>query len=743
MNKILLVGNPNAGKTTLFNVLTGENQSVGNWPGVTVEKKSGQFYFKQYSVEVIDIPGLYSLDMSVSSATMDADIARKEIAKDDYDLIVNVVDVTQLERQLYLSMQLIERQKPMIIVLTMMDLAEKMGLTLDIKRLSSVLGCPVIPVDTQRDIGLQTLKEATFYDVTPNAIPYLFDDSTQQLIYTLHQAFIQCGYAQSLAYYYTFRVLSEDTDEKFFPVIQQHLQTISLSDIELHIADVKYQFIHDTVQSVVQSTTNTERARTAKIDKWVLNRWLGLPIFFSMMYLMFLFSIQIGGVFQDAIEGVSEAIFISLPTVILTLLHAPNVCILLLAHGVGGGLTTTLSFIPVIASMYLILSLFESSGYMARAAFVVDKSMRYFGLPGKAFVPMIIGFGCNVPGIMASRTLDSKRDKWLTVMMSPFMSCSARLAIYAVFVNVFFSTSGTMIVFLLYCIGIVMAVLTGFLLRRFWFTGRPAPLIMELPIYHRPSLKRMYKDMIYRVTLFIKRAVKLIVPVSALITLLSQCGFSSNGFYWVSNVNASVLVGVGKYLTPLFSTMGISSDNWPATVALITGIVAKEVVIGTLNTLYLGIGYDSTHVLTFNDIGIHLITALKTIPENMMMIFSCIQHPIAVLSKEPLLGKYVSMTTYFHSGYAVFSYLVFILLYVPCISTMVAIREETSRIWMWLSLFWSLFIAYVMACLFYQIGQHQWIFIDYSKQMIFAIILMLLIKMVFYVKKNNTYIPNA
>jgi ferrous iron transport protein B len=324
-------------------------------------------------------------------------------------------------------------------------------------------------------------------------------------------------------------------------------------------------------------------------------------------------------------------------------IHAPNWLIALCAYGIGKGINTTLTFIPVMALMYFFLALLESSGYMARAAFVVDRIMRFLGLPGKAFVPMIVGFGCNVPAIMAARTLDSQADRNLTILMSPFMSCSARLAIYAVFVAAFFPRGGQNIVFSLYLIGILMAVLTGFILRKTLLLGKTSPLILELPAYHRPSLSRLLNETSLRLRYFITRAGKFIIPVCVIL----------GGFNELTIHGESILSIFGQFITPIFAPMGLHQDNWPATVGLLTGTLAKEVVIGSLNSLYKPIG---------------------------------------------------QMYNHFDGKIGAYAYLLFILLYIPCVSTMAAIRQEAGRRLMWFSIVWSLLLAYTISVLFYQIA---------------------------------------
>ncbi|TAL64395.1 MAG: ferrous iron transport protein B, partial [Legionella sp.] len=451
----------------------------------------------------------------------------------------------------------------------------------------------------------------------------------------------------------------------------------------------------------------------AKLDRIFLHRFLALPIFFGLMYVMFLFAINIGGAFQDFFDISTDTIFVKGTAWLLHQWQAPNWTIALLANGIGKGINTTLTFIPVIASMFFFLSLLETSGYMARAAFVVDKAMRAMGLPGKSFVPMIVGFGCNVPAIMAARTLDSERDRLLTVMMSPFMSCSARLAIYAVFVAAFFPSGGQNIVFSLYLIGILMAVLTGFLLRKTVLKGNASPLILELPAYHKPTLKRLLKETSMRLRYFVFRAGRLITPICLILGGLNaitvQGGVSAG-----DASTESLLSFLGQWITPLFSPMGITQDNWPATVGLLTGMLAKEVVVGTLNSLYAQVGHLGEIAVAQFDLWAGLKAALWSIPQNLAGLGSALVNPVlaSAADNEVSQSVYGMMMNRFDGQVGAYAYLLFILLYIPCVSTMAVIRQEANQKLMWISIVWSFIVAYAAAVLFYQIGK----FIEHPQQ---------------------------
>ena len=420
---------------------------------------------------------------------------------------------------------------------------------------------------------------------------------------------------------------------------------------------------------------------------------------------MFLFAINIGGAFQDFFDISTDTIFVRGSTWILQQLQAPSWLIALLSNGIGKGINTTLTFIPVIAAMFFFLSLLETSGYMARAAFVVDKAMRKLGLPGKSFVPMIVGFGCNVPAIMAARTLDSEQDRLLTVLMSPFMSCSARLAIYAVFVAAFFPNGGQNIVFSLYLIGILMAVLTGFLLRKTMLRGQASPLILELPSYHRPSMRRLLKETSLRLRYFIWRAGKMIIPVCVILGGLNA--LTIHGGVSAGDASTeSVLSLLGQWLTPVFSPMGLHQDNWPATVGLLSGMLAKEVVVGSLNTLYVQMGHLAENTASGFDFIGSLQAALWSIPHNLAGLGSAFLNPIVASAPDGAISQsvYGIMSSHFDGKIGAYAYLLFILLYIPCVSTMAVIRQEASRKLMWFSILWSFIVAYAAAVLFYQLA---------------------------------------
>lgn len=725
MTHVLLVGNPNCGKTTLFNALTGDNQRVGNWPGVTVEKKTGEFSLGNYSIEVTDLPGVYSLIANAQGMSQDEQIAAQSIVNLDADCIINVIDASHLERHLYLTSQILELGKPVVVALNMMDIAQQRGVSIDLKALEQRLGCPVIPIQAHKNRGVCELQQVLL--AIPEQIPSLELDlspAVENALKILEVRLIDKGYSKSLAYYFSRRLAEGDSliGQESLQIEWDEFENSSLG-IDVLLADARYHAIHDIVSAVQHKQSDASEHFTAKLDRIVLHRFLALPIFFAMMYLMFLFSINIGGAFQDFFDIATDTVFVQGSAWLLQQIHAPNWFIALIANGVGKGINTTLTFIPVIASMFFFLSLLETSGYMARAAFVVDKAMRAMGLPGKSFVPMIVGFGCNVPAIMAARTLDSERDRLLTVMMSPFMSCSARLAIYAVFVAAFFPTGGQNVVFSLYLIGILMAVLTGLILRKTTLKGHASPLILELPAYHKPAFKRLMRETLMRLRFFVLRAGKLIIPICVILGGLNAITLGG-GINTGEASTESLLSVMGQWITPLFSPMGIHQDNWPATVGLLTGMLAKEVVVGTLNTLYAQVGHLGEIAVAHFDFWSGIKAAFWSIPENLSQLGSALWNPVLASAADSDVSKtvYGMMAQRFDGQAGAYAYLLFVLLYIPCVSTMAVIRQEANRQLMWTSVIWSFIVAYATAVVFYQLAK----FFEHPQQSVLWISAMLI-----------------
>ncbi|MDV5354061.1 Fe(2+) transporter permease subunit FeoB [Enterobacter asburiae] len=706
-----LIGNPNSGKTTLFNQLTGARQRVGNWAGVTVERKEGLFTTTDHQVTLVDLPGTYSLTTISAQTSLDEQIACHYILNGDADLLINVVDASNLERNLYLTLQLLELGVPCIIALNMLDIAEKQKLRIDIDALASRLGCPVIPLVSTRGRGIEALKLAIDrhrandnVELVHYALPLAREADTLAGLMGDALPWQQRRWMglQMLEGDIYSRANADISDSQLNAALSR-LQA-EMDDPALHIADARYQAIAAICDTVSNTLTAEPSRFTAAVDRIILNRFLGLPIFLFVMYLMFLFAINIGGAFSPIFDAGSVAIFIHGIQWLGYTLHFPEWLTVFLAQGLGGGVNTVLPLVPQLGMMYLFMSFLEDSGYMARAAFVMDRLMQSLGLPGKSFVPLIVGFGCNVPSVMGARTLDAPRERLITIMMAPFMSCGARLAIFAVFAAAFFGQQGAVAVFSLYLLGVVMAILTGLMLKYTLLRGEASPFVMELPVYHVPHLKSLLLQTWQRLKGFVIRAGKVIIIVSIFLSAMNS--FSLNG-RTVHNINDSALASISRVFTPLLEPIGVQGDHWQATVGLVTGAMAKEVVVGTLNTLYTAenIAQEAFDPATFS-LSDELIAALEETGSSIKETFSLsvLANPIEASKGdgEMATGTMGVMSQKFGSAAAAYSYLIFVLLYVPCITAMGAIAREASRGWMGFSVLWGLNIAYSLSTLFYQ-----------------------------------------
>lgn len=714
-----LIGNPNTGKSTLFNQLTGSRQRVGNWAGVTVDKKEGYFSTTQHKkITLVDLPGTYSLTALSEQTAIDEQITCRYMLSSQINLAVNVIDSVNLERNLYLTLQLIELDIPCIIALNMLDIAKRQHIKIDINQLSKQLDCPVIPLISCRARGIEELKNKIDDFLihkrkkTKNKILVNYSPELLEEINKLAQAMpesISIQKRQGLA----LQILEGNihavsyTNIPYSTLINAHKRLVQYEDLGLLIADARYQSIERIFLKVDLSEKAEPHRLTQKIDSIILNRWLGIPIFLLIMYLIFILAINIGGAFQPIFDIGSSAIFIQGFQWIGYTFHFPSWLTTLLTQGVGSGINTILPLVPQIGIVYLLLSFLENSGYMARVAFVMDRLMQALGLPGKSFVPLIVGFGCNVPAIIGTRTLDSAQERFITIMMAPFMSCGARLAIFVVFTMTFFNQRGASIVFSLYLLGILAAIATGLILKYTIIRGEITPFFMELPVYHIPHIKSLFLQTWQRLKAFIVKAGKVIIASCILIGGLNS--FSFNG-QRVDKINDSALASISKTLTPLLVPIGINPDNWQAIVSLISGALAKEVVIGTLNAVYTA---EKINNESFDPKSFNLLAQLKegvyeTINElkdtfRLQVLF----HPLEGIKSD---GKKMSsiaisaMSSKFGSSISAYSYLIFVLLYIPCVSVMSVISRETSRSWMIFSVLWGLDLAYSLATLFYQIA---------------------------------------
>ncbi|WP_428353392.1 Fe(2+) transporter permease subunit FeoB [Methyloprofundus sp.] len=730
---VAVVGNPNCGKTTLFNALTGARQHVGNWPGVTVEKKTGEYSHDGKQIEVVDLPGTYSLEAD-NEISLDERVARDYVAAKEADLIINILDASNIERNLYLTSQLIEMCVPMIIVLNMMDVVAQRGLEIDIQKLSQQLACPVIPVSASIRQGVKELKSSINLAAVEQPVPHLevaYHPEIEKAIATLSINLLQKAIEhQCDTRWLAIRLLERDTLAQKIAgselvnqaeILEQTIEDATDDEVDILAADARYGLVNQITQSCVNKLNEVSRGMTNMIDTWVLNRYLGIPIFLLMMYLMFMITINIGSAFIDFFDQAAGAIFVDGFAELLTALSLPEWLVVLLASGAGGGVQVVATFIPIIGFLFLVLSLLEDSGYMARAAFVVDRFMRMIGLPGKSFVPMIVGFGCNVPAIMATRTLESQRDRILTNIMNPFMSCGARLPVYALFAAAFFPVGGQNLVFALYVFGIMVAVLTGLIMRHTLFKGESMPFIMELPNYHLPTLQSIMIRTWERLKTFLINAGKVIVPMVLVLNFLNSLGI--DGSFGKENTQKSVLSEIGRTLVPVFQPMGIREENWPATVGIFTGILAKEAVVGTLDALYSQLALEGVELEqpAFN-LQQRLIDATLTIPVNLMAVADNLLDPLglnigevsdtqaAAEAQEVSRGTFGEMQARFDGKAGAFAYLLFILLYAPCVAATAAIQRETGTKWAIFVVSWTTGIAYMTATIFYQLAtftQHR------------------------------------
>jgi len=722
--QIALIGNPNCGKTTLFNALTGSHQRVGNWPGVTVERKIGEYRHDGKKVYVIDLPGTYAIENAIAGISQDELIARHFVLHEREPLIVNIVDATNLQRNLYLTFQLLDLRRPMIVVLNMMDAVHHSGETIDVARLQTQLGCPVVGVCASRGEGIDVLRHTIETMLQQKTAPQpqisTLGEKQEAVLAKLLEAAPPESPLQTMTRWQLLDTLLgnyeaeseplDDFSEQALTRCRQDLSGWCGGEMDIALASARYDVIDALSREVIARPRQASKTMTAKMDRWALGKFTGIPFFLLAMYLMFLLAIRLGSAFIDFFGILSGTIFVDGIKHLLTNLNAPEWLTVLLSNGLGGGIQTVATFVPVIAAMFLCLSFFEDSGYLARAAMVVDRGMRVIGLPGKAFVPMLIGFGCNVPAIMGTRTLESSRDRLMSIMMIPYMSCSARLPVYALLVAVFFPANGQNVVFALYLLGIAVAILTGLVLKHTLLPGAITPFIMELPPYRLPTLHNMLMLTWERLKSFIINAGKAIVLVVMVLSFFNSLG--ADGSFGNEDTDKSVLSNIGQTITPVFAPMGIEEKNWPATVGLFTGIFAKETIIGSLNALYSPMGARANEESGYRPLdGIR--KAFATIPENLKDAATGIIDPLGIatkMSEAETVNDNAQQTTTrrIHTAFgtqaAAMAFLIFVLLYTPCVASLSAVYSEASAKWMALAAAWGFALAWVCATGYYQLS---------------------------------------
>lgn len=751
---VAIVGNPNSGKTTVFNGLTGGRQRIGNWPGVTVERKEGSFTPKglenvlvepfavdadhtsgsvttsvieqtqgtreRSPIRVVDLPGIYS----ISAGSEDEAVARNYLLSGEPELVVNVVDASNIQRNMFLTLQLLELKVPVLVVLNMMDVAKENGISIDIEHLSEHLGCPVISAVGTRAGDMERVKEAVAEAAekgTVSEIRITYPDPIENAISELKPFTANLSALLGADTRWTaLTLLDEDPWVRRRFLETSNMDAASLDariaevrealgdDIDVALADAKYGFIHGLSRHVTREHL-TRESLTDRVDRIVLNRVLALPIFLGVMYAVFWFTMYVGGAFIDFFDVLFGTLVVEGTGAALSAVGAPGWVIAVLAGGVGSGIQTVATFIPILFAMFAALAVLEDSGYMARAAYVMDRFMRSIGLPGKSFVPMMVGFGCTVPAIMATRTLDSRRDRFMTAFMSPFMSCGARLPVYALFAAAFFASNAGAIVFSLYVAGIAVAIGTGFLLKHTLFRGTVSHFIMELPPYHAPRLRFVAAQAWHRLFSFVRRAG---VTITLIVTVLAVMNsFGTDGSVGNEDEADSILSTVGRGITPVFTPMGIEQDNWEGTVGLFTGIFAKEAIVGTLSSLYGQAQAEEPGAGGVDIVG-GTIAAFETIPEAFAGAGEAITDPLGTGvvddDAEEVGGAVGADATVFSrlraqfSLEAAYAYLLFVLLYFPCVAALSAAIREMGAGLGWLLAAYTTIVAWSLATLYYQ-----------------------------------------
>ena len=683
MRTLALIGNPNCGKTTIFNALTGSNQQIGNWPGVTIEKKSGVARFEVKSegeeIEIVDLPGVYSLN-----ATSEDEKATLEyVLSHEADLYVNIVDATTLERNLYLTVLMCELQVPMVVVVTMMDIARHRNIEIGLDHLAEHLGVPVIGVNANSPLDVRRLVAELAKAVVAPKVPTVrleYGNELEQEIDILTSCTVKTSEALKVSPRWVAVKALEGEPLVTKALIAYHdmapeviegaiarVTKVLADPPDIELAEARYGIIAGLVRDVVK-IRQSKIYFSEIIDRFVLNRFLGLPLFFVIMFGVFGLVSAMGGAPTEFFHRLGAAVFQTAPEMLVSRVFGAPEWLTAVVVAVGGAFNILFSFIPVIFTMFLALAILEDSGYISRAAFLADRFMRGIGLPGKSFVPLLVGFGCTVPAILATRMLESKRDRLLTVFMIPFMSCGAKLPVYAAFAVAFSPEHPWKLMLALYLVGVVLGTLVGFVLKKTMFRGTPAHFIMELPPYHPPRPRHFLRHAFDNLVGFLWRAGRFIVPMMLVLGLLNS--FDVHGRPRVNDEVSSntLLAAVGRAATPVFEPIGVEKENWEASVAIFTGLFAKESVIGTLNGLYsqsAAIGQSGGEGCAGED-----YEAAKT----------------EELSERGELRRH--FTRGFHQAFA---YLLFILLYVPCVGATAVVFKEIGKF------YGAVFVTYLTA----------------------------------------------
>ena len=702
---VVLVGNPNTGKTTLFNLLTGSRERTGNWTGVTVDSMQASFSVKGRTFRVTDLPGIYSF----SPYTEDERVARDYLIRNKPAAVINIVDASNLERSLYLTAQLLDMCVPLVVALNQMDVAERHGMTVDAVHLARHLGCPVIPLVASRGEGVEALKEVVVTVAESGCLPcarVLYGDAerhVQRLQVCLIVAADEAGVDSR---WLAIKLLEQDpfarelTHGLFDEIVAEENAQLARhtgQKPEAAVMDARLGFIRGLAHDVVKRRVEMRRRFSDVADRILLSRPVGIPAFLCVMYGVFWLTVRLTQPLVDFIDSVFGAWLVHGPRVWLRLAHAPELVVSVVADGVGAGLATVATFMPPIFMIFLCLSLLEESGYMARAAFIMDRFLNKIGLPGKAFIPLLVGFGCTVPALMATRTLEQRRDRLLTMLIAPFMSCGARMPVYAIFAMAFFPEYGNSVIFALYVIGAVLAIGSGLLLHRTLFKGEASAFVMELPPYHIPALRGCLEHVGYNLKSFLVRAGQVIVLIAVLLSLLNAL------FDWACAGQEKAELrraAAGRAMTVVFRPMGVSENNWPAAAGLLTGLMAKEAIVGTLEVLYAQKEtFSGAHAEPFS-LGKEMSGAVKSLAAGYG--WGAGAEPGVVVSARDSKSLLESMRRNFGSRPAAFAYLLFVLIYSPCVAALIVLGREAGWRWMGFAVVYQTVLAWMVATAYYQ-----------------------------------------
>ncbi len=734
---IALAGNPNTGKTTIFNDLTGSSQHTGNWPGKTVARKEGVWRTDGDVFHIVDLPGAYSL----SAFSAEEVIARDFIVEEGPDAVIVVVDATNLERNLYLALQILEMTPHVVLALNMMDAAKAQGLHIDMAALSDLLGVPVIPMAARAGKGMDALKAKVAQIARQGHAarahpdqhfhpPIRYSEPIEQAIARVAQAIDAC---ESLRDRYpirwlALRLLQEDESciarVSALPgteaVLEQareetgRLQKLYREDLDTLIAEERYTWINKLVNRVVQGRPQGPTL-SDRVDAVVTHPIAGLFIFFGVMWVIFKLSTDVAAPMVNWIDSFVNGHFAHWITDLLTLAHlngtwASSLIVDGLLAGVGG----VLAFVPVLMFLYMGMAVMEDSGYMARAAFVMDRYMRKLGLQGKSFVPLVLGFGCNVPAIYATRTLENRSDRILTGLLVPFMSCGARLPVYVLIATIFFPVYATLAVLTMYILGIIMALLAGLLLRKTLFRkSEESALLIEVPAYRMPTVRNVWMEMWQRTRAFLEGAATIIMGVSLIIWLLMAIPVTGDGVFADTPVDDSAFAHLAGAISPLFEPLGFG--NWENASALISGFIAKEVVVSTLAQVY---HVPQPTAADVEDLGffhqaaeaaVSLVQAIGDTIKSLPAIIGLHLSPPAQKGNPPALMTAIRQgfdeSSGGHGALAALAFMVYVLLYSPCVATMAAQRQELGARWMWTSIAIQLALGWIAAFVVFQGGK--------------------------------------